>query len=124
MHPQTWTVGLNKINYCVRKGVLYGKNQKDIQRRVQGESGIGNHQRQQEHSRSLPRIWSESGPALTLEISVFEQCPKLFENVSEVDPQQARIAELERLAGKQSLEMEILKNALTLLPQVKKKGES
>lgn len=49
---------------------------------------------------------------------------KVFENVSEVDPQQARIAELERLAGKQSLEMEILKKALALLPQVKKKGES
>jgi len=49
---------------------------------------------------------------------------KAFESISEVDPQQARIAELERLAGKQSLEMEILKKALTLLPQVKKKGES
>ena len=50
--------------------------------------------------------------------------PKVFESASEVDPQQTRIAELERLAGKQSLEMEILKKALTLLPQVKKKGES
>ena len=50
--------------------------------------------------------------------------PKVFESVSEADPQQARIAELERLAGKQSLEMEILKKALTLLPQVRKKGES
>jgi transposase-like protein len=49
---------------------------------------------------------------------------KVFENASEVDPQQARIAELERLAGKQSLEMEILKKALTLLPQARKKGES
>ena len=49
---------------------------------------------------------------------------KVFESASEVDPQQARIAELERLAGKQSLEMEILKKALTLLPQVKQKGES
>ena len=49
---------------------------------------------------------------------------KVFESASEVDPQQARIAELERLAGKQSLEMEILKKALTLLPQVRKKGES
>jgi transposase-like protein len=48
---------------------------------------------------------------------------KVFESVLEVDPQQARIAELERLAGKQSLEMEILKKALTLLPQAKKKGE-
>jgi len=42
---------------------------------------------------------------------------KVFENVKEVDPQQERIAELERLAGKQSLELEILKKALTLLPQ-------
>jgi len=49
---------------------------------------------------------------------------KVFETASEADPQQARIAELERLAGKQSLEMEILKKALTLLPQVRQKGES
>lgn len=49
---------------------------------------------------------------------------KVFESASEADPQQARIAELERLAGKQSLEMEILKKALTLLPQARKKGES
>lgn len=58
---------------------------------------------------------------------------KVFESASEADPQQARIAELERLAGKQSLELEILhlpwravpgKKALTLLPQASQKGES
>lgn len=49
---------------------------------------------------------------------------KVFERASEADPQQAGIAELERLAGKQSLELEILKKALTLLPQARKKGES
>ncbi len=42
---------------------------------------------------------------------------KAFDNAKEVDPQQERIAELERLAGKQSLEIEILKKALTLLPR-------
>jgi transposase len=45
---------------------------------------------------------------------------KVFENVKEVDPQQERIAELERLAGKQSLELEIAKKALTLLPRHRK----
>jgi hypothetical protein len=34
-----------------------------------------------------------------------------------MDPQQEHVAELERLAGRQSLELEILKKALTLLPQ-------
>ena len=52
-----------------------------------------------------------------------DNASKVFETASEADPQQARIAELERLAGKQSLEMEILKKALTLLPQVRKSGE-
>jgi len=42
---------------------------------------------------------------------------KVFENAKETDPQQERIAELERLAGRQSLELEILKKALMLLPQ-------
>src|SRR5262245_11773244 len=45
---------------------------------------------------------------------------KVFENSAAVDPQQARIEELERLAGKQSLEIEILKKALTILPQTRK----
>lgn len=34
---------------------------------------------------------------------------RIFENGKEADPQQERIEELERLAGKQSLEIEILK---------------
>jgi transposase len=48
----------------------------------------------------------------------------VFENASEVDPQQARIQELERLAGKLSLELEIAKKALTLLPQTKGQSKS
>lgn len=38
-----------------------------------------------------------------------DNAAKVFETATEADPQQARIAELERLAGKQSLEMEVLK---------------
>lgn len=49
---------------------------------------------------------------------------QVFENGTKVDPQQARIDELERLAGKLSLELEIAKKALTLLPRVKKENES
>jgi transposase len=47
-----------------------------------------------------------------------------FENGTQTDPQEARIEELERLAGKLSLELEIAKKALTLLPRVKKQNES
>jgi transposase-like protein len=49
---------------------------------------------------------------------------KVFENGSTVDPQQARIEELEKLAGKQSLEIEILKKALTILPPSRKPSSS
>jgi transposase-like protein len=49
---------------------------------------------------------------------------QVFENGTKVDPQQARIEELERLAGKLSLELEVAKKALTLLPRVKKQNES
>jgi len=44
---------------------------------------------------------------------------QVFERGSEIDPQQARIQELERLAGKLSLELEIAKKALTLLPRAR-----
>jgi transposase-like protein len=53
-----------------------------------------------------------------------DNAAKVFETTTAADPQQVRIAELERLAGKQSLEMEILKKALTLLPQIRKKSVS
>jgi hypothetical protein len=53
---------------------------------------------------------------------------QVFENGAEIDPQQARIQELERMAGKLSLELEIAhrpwralpgKKALSLLPRAK-----
>lgn len=49
---------------------------------------------------------------------------KVFESGTTVDPQQARIEELEKLAGKQSLEIEILKKALTILPSTRKPSSS
>jgi hypothetical protein len=53
-----------------------------------------------------------------------DNAAKVFETTTEADPQQALIAELERLASKQSLEMESPKKALTLLPQIRKKSVS
>lgn len=53
-----------------------------------------------------------------------ENAPRVFENQSEIDPQQARIQELERLAGKLSLELEIAKKALTLLPRAQAQNGS
>lgn len=50
--------------------------------------------------------------------------PQVFESETKVDPQQARIEELERLAGKLSLELEVAKKALTLLPQTKPPSKS
>jgi transposase-like protein len=49
---------------------------------------------------------------------------RVFEGPAEVDPQQTRIDELERLAGKLSLELEIAKKALTLLPRASKPSGS
>ena len=49
---------------------------------------------------------------------------QVFESETKVDPQQARIEELERLAGKLSLELEVAKKVLTLLPQTKPAGKS
>jgi transposase-like protein len=49
---------------------------------------------------------------------------KVFENGVTVDPQQVRIEELEKLAGKQSLEIEILKKVLTILPPTRKPSSS
>lgn len=52
------------------------------------------------------------------------QAVKVFENTSEKDPQQTRIEELERLAGKLSLELEVAKKALMLLPRTRTQSGS
>jgi transposase-like protein len=57
-------------------------------------------------------------------VQLLNNASKVFESATDMDPQQARIAELERLAGKQSLELEILKKALTLSPSAGKKSAS
>jgi transposase len=49
---------------------------------------------------------------------------QVFESGTKVDPQEARIEELERLAGKLSLELEVAKKALTLLPRAKPESKS
>ena len=49
---------------------------------------------------------------------------QVFESATPVDPQQVRIEELERLAGKLSLELEVAKKALLLLPRAKPPSES
>jgi transposase len=58
---------------------------------------------------------------------------QIFENGTKVDPQEVQIEELERLAGKLSLELEIThlpwravpgKKALTLLPRAKPESKS
>ena len=41
--------------------------------------------------------------------------PQVFERDNGIDPQQARIAELERLVGRLTLELEVAKKASTLL---------
>ncbi len=43
--------------------------------------------------------------------TVLEQLHRLFDEESQQSPEQARIAELEQLVGRQALELEILKKA-------------
>jgi transposase-like protein len=48
--------------------------------------------------------------------TVIDQLHSLFEEESQLSPDQARISELEQLVGRQALELEILKKASRLLP--------
>ena len=48
--------------------------------------------------------------------TVLEQLHSLFDEESQPSPEQARIAELEQLVGRQALELEILKKASRMLP--------
>jgi transposase-like protein len=48
--------------------------------------------------------------------TVLEQLHSLFDEENLQSPEQARIAELEQLVGRQALELEILKKASRMLP--------
>ena len=63
--------------------------------------------REHQLSPSLLALWKETA---------LERLPALFQTEEQRDPEQARIAELEQLAGRQALELEILKKASRLLP--------
>ncbi len=45
---------------------------------------------------------------------LMEQAPKVFEQESDQDPAQARIAELERLVGRLTFELDVAKKASSL----------
>lgn len=62
--------------------------------------------REHQLSPSLLTLWKESA---------LEHLQLLFQAEEERDPQQARIADLEQLVGRQALELEILKKASRLL---------
>ena len=55
--------------------------------------------------------------------TLLDKAHELFEREVETDPQQERIDELERLAGKLSLELEIAKKASKLLRSSPSKSE-
>lgn len=53
-----------------------------------------------------------------------ENAAKAFERETTVDPQQARIAELERMVGRLTLELEVAKKASTLLHPLVSRDEA
>lgn len=63
--------------------------------------------RQHQLSSSLLALWKESA---------LGRLQLLFQAEEDRDPQQARIAALEQLVGRQALELEVLKKASRLLP--------
>jgi transposase-like protein len=63
--------------------------------------------REHQLSASLLSLWKETA---------LEHLADLFQSDETRDPEQTRITELEQLAGRQALELEILKKASRLLP--------
>ena len=52
------------------------------------------------------------------------EAAKVFQSQEAADPQEARIAKLERLAGKLSLELEVAKKVSALLPSTANRNSS
>jgi transposase-like protein len=82
---------------------------------VRGEKSIAQICRERDITESLLYKWRDA---------FFERAPSLFtdQRSSRYDPQAERIAELERLVGRQALEMEVLKKARSLLISAPKRN--
>lgn len=63
--------------------------------------------REHQLSPSLLTLWKDTA---------LERLSLLFQEAEQRDPQQARMADLEQLVGRQALELEILKKASRLAP--------
>lgn len=82
---------------------------------LRGEKGIAQICRERDITESLYYKWRDA--FLERGVSVFED-----QRSSHKDEQAERIAQLERLAGKQALELEILKKAGNLLDTVRRRN--
>ena len=82
---------------------------------LRGEKTIAQICRERDITESLYYKWRDA--FLDRGASVFED-----QRSSQTDEQSERIAELERLAGKQALELEILKKAGSLLDTVRRRN--
>jgi len=82
---------------------------------VRGEKSIAQICRERDISESLLDKWRDA---------FFERAPEVFadQRSSHYDPQAERIAELERLVGRQAMEIEVLKKARNLLGTAPRKN--
>jgi transposase-like protein len=82
---------------------------------VRGEKTLAQICRERDITESLLYKWRDA---------FFERAPSLFadQRSTSYDPQAERIAELERLVGRQALEIEVLKKARRLRGAVPKKN--
>jgi transposase-like protein len=82
---------------------------------VRGEKSVAQICRERDITESLYYKWRDA--FLERGVQVFED-----QRSSQADGQAARIAELERLAGKQALEIEVLKKAGSLLDSMRRRN--
>jgi transposase-like protein len=82
---------------------------------VRGEKTIAQICRERDITESLLYKWRDA---------FFERAPSLFadQRSTSYDPQAERIAELERLVGRQAMEIEVLKKARSLLTSTPKRN--
>lgn len=74
---------------------------------ISGQSSPAELCRRHQLSASLLTTWKET---------LLERLPLLFQGEERLSQEQVRVAELEQLLGRQTLELEILKKASRLLP--------
>ena len=121
MDPKKWTLPIG-VELITRNELYYVKKT-NLERRVQSKGSAGTEQREEKLGGSQSGIQHQRYCVVALEQEFLERAGEIFEQPKDVQDKDARIAELERIVGRLSMQVEVSKKAVSYASWLRKNSE-